>query len=350
MKYIVAFAFFFLFSSFASAKDWTILIWLNGNNSLEQYVDMNSDQIRSAMPTIDSQIDVVAMVATGGKSNYTHFGASVDKDEISNEGKIDGGDYKEVVNFIKWGVDKYPAKHYFLILWDHGSGWTPMLGKGGIFNLFDVSVDEYTNHVILTNQIHLIFDEIKPIHIDVLGYDACLMAEMETNYEARSVDYVVASEETEPGAGWPYDKMFPALKDRFEPSDFSKSIVKAYLEAYTDDSATMSAIDMAKYNEFLPKFKEWVGTVDVTLFKKAKKNALSFTISSTKDLGQILSMTNSSDLLEEYNAMFLAAGGTGYVKDATGMAIDAPSKGISKDYEKLDFAIDFPEYLQLLKK
>ena len=33
-----------------------------------------------------------------------------------------------LIDFINWGITKYPAKRYGLVLWDHGGQWT---GYGG---------------------------------------------------------------------------------------------------------------------------------------------------------------------------------------------------------------------------
>ena len=48
--------------------------------------------------------------------------------------------------------------------------------------------------------------------IDVLGFDACLMSMIEIGYELRDLaGHVVGSEQTEPGNGWPYDRVLRAL-------------------------------------------------------------------------------------------------------------------------------------------
>jgi hypothetical protein len=44
--------------------------------------------------------------------------------------------------------------------------------------------------------------------VDVIGFDACLMAMVEVGHElTNSVNVMIGSEETEPARGWPYDLM-----------------------------------------------------------------------------------------------------------------------------------------------
>ena len=52
------------------------------------------------------------------------------------------------------------------------------------------------------------------LHLNLIGFDACLMAMVENAYPLRNLaDYMVGSEETEPGDGWPYDLVLADLKN-----------------------------------------------------------------------------------------------------------------------------------------
>ena len=47
--------------------------------------------------------------------------------------------------------------------------------------------------------------------LDLLGMDACLMSMAEVGYQIRgSASFTVGSEQTEPGDGWPYDRILTA--------------------------------------------------------------------------------------------------------------------------------------------
>jgi len=82
-----------------------------------------------------------------------------------------------------------------------------------------------------------------------LAKDACLMSMAEVAFQMRDVaDYSVGSEETEPGDGWPYDRILKALvgKPEMTPEELSESIVNSYLASYkAGDNVTQSAVKLA---------------------------------------------------------------------------------------------------------
>jgi hypothetical protein len=71
--------------------------------------------------------------------------------------------------------------------------------------------------------------------LDVLDFDACLMATVEVAYELKdTVDFLLASQETEPGDGMPYDDYLAWLTTYPEasPLSFSKAMVDTYVKSY----------------------------------------------------------------------------------------------------------------------
>jgi Clostripain family len=73
--------------------------------------------------------------------------------------------------------------------------------------------------------------------IDILGMDACLMGMLEVGYQIKeSVNYLVATEDTIPDDGWPYDRILARLVDcpDLSPEDFSATIVREYLIHYRE--------------------------------------------------------------------------------------------------------------------
>lgn len=43
-------------------------------------------------------------------------------------GRTDTGDPAVLIDFLSWGIRRYPARRYFVVIWNHGEGWddTPM--------------------------------------------------------------------------------------------------------------------------------------------------------------------------------------------------------------------------------
>ncbi|MEM1639628.1 MAG: clostripain-related cysteine peptidase [Desulfurococcaceae archaeon] len=167
----------------------------------------------------------------------------------SNEYELNMGDPRTLAWFINEAASRYPAQHYALILWDHGNSWN---GFGW---------DETNNDYLTVEEIKEALSNIN-IKIDLLGFDACLMASIEVAYTLSltgNVDVMIASEEYVPAYGWPYDKILSKLVENpnMTPEELAKVIVNEYIESYSKGSqgsapyATMSAINMNKIGEIV---------------------------------------------------------------------------------------------------
>jgi hypothetical protein len=109
---------------------------------------------------------------------------------VQSLGNIDMGDWHNLVDFIKWGVQNYPARHYFVDVWDHGSGWHSLRLQGGEarsqFKPFDISFDDNTGNAITTQQLgESLAEAAKAIghKVDLYASDACLMGMAEVAHE-----------------------------------------------------------------------------------------------------------------------------------------------------------------------
>jgi len=109
-------------------KEWTFLLFLNGHNNLSSYGDMNIKDMEKSGST--DQVNYV--VEWGSASDVNNKRMLIQKSTnpsqvtspvVMSVPNVDMGDVKNLVDFVKWGVDNYPAKHYFLAVWNHGSGW-----------------------------------------------------------------------------------------------------------------------------------------------------------------------------------------------------------------------------------
>ncbi len=96
-----------------------------------------------------------------------------------------------LADFIRWSAEKYPARKYALILWDHGGG-----SKRGLF------IDELFNGDIL--RLPELEQALRDsgVHLETILFDACMMANVETAYCVRNyANWMVASEEVVAGQG-----------------------------------------------------------------------------------------------------------------------------------------------------
>lgn len=257
--------------SFAEpAKEWSFFLFLNGNNNLDDYGKQNilsMEQVGSSSE-VNLVVQWASLAANTTERLYIKKSTNpnaVTSPVVDNPGLVDMGDYHKLVEFVRWGIQHYPAKHYFVAVWDHGGGWHQVLGmraKGLAHRPMDISWDDRSGHFITTEELGLAMGDIAKIigkKIDLYGSDACLMAMAEVANEMRdSVDYYVGSEETEPGEGWPYQPIFAQWTSNpsLSPAGLAKLISREYVKAYSpggvysQSEVTMSAMDLSKLESF----------------------------------------------------------------------------------------------------
>jgi len=214
---------------------------------------------------------------------------------LADLGKVDMGDYKHLIEFTNWARTNYPAKRYMLIVWNHGAGWikTRVNGDKGI------SYDDETGNHITTPQFGMAMKAIGKI--DVIGTDACLMQMPEVNYEIKDyVDYIVASEETEPGDGYTYNLMLGPLvaKPTMLGAELGKLTVDAYANHYGNQDHTQSLVLASAMNGFVPVVNNFVAAAmaanEKALIKTAMNGAQSYAYAENKDLWHFLSLYAAS--------------------------------------------------------
>lgn len=239
----------------AAPKEWSLLVFLNGHNNLDSFGTYNINQMEKYGST--DKINLVVQWASASHETTRRLLVQKDADPatvtspvVEDLPRVDMGDPKSLVEFVKWGAEKYPAQNYFVVVWNHGSGWHRD-ARGNVVR--DISHDEFSGHLITTEQLGVAINEASQAikhRINIYGSDACLMQMMEVNGQmTNSVDFVVASQEVEPGDGWPYDlflRNWIALKEA-TPQNVGKALVDAYHEYYTekgDSNVTLSIVDL----------------------------------------------------------------------------------------------------------
>ena len=152
-------------------------------------------------------------------------------DVAASGDSTDMGSPLALKQFIQWSKKTYPAKRYMLVIWNHGQGWRFQLAANSslkrqsvraaltkqdadkvppntpaVGGYRAVSSDDDTGKILYNREVQeIIAAEFVKAKLDVLGYDACLMAMLETAYGVvPSVDVMVGSQELEPGSGWRY--------------------------------------------------------------------------------------------------------------------------------------------------
>lgn len=191
---------------------WTILTYSIADTDLEPYMMDDLDELGTVGGS--ENLSLIALVDrsadysdagvlglddwVGGKLlEVTSDGAT----ELDDLGDINTGDPQVLADFIAGSIADYPADNYGLIISDHGASWP---GVGG-----DESTDyDGLSLAELNDAIGAGIEGAGIDKLDLLGFDACLMATYEVaSTLAAHADRLLASQELEPGHGWDYSSL-----------------------------------------------------------------------------------------------------------------------------------------------
>ena len=343
-------------------KEWTFMVFLNCDNNLDSFGVDDQDEMVKGGGSNEWRNCVFLIDREHGPATLNYI-TKTGVEKVKDMGELDMGDYKTFVKFVVETAKAYPAKHYAVAIWNHGSGWKDANGE----IIKGISYDDSSNNHITTAQLTLATAEIKKAlgkNLDVLGFDACLMQMMEVAYAVKdNVNYLVASEETEPGEGWCYDDIGKAWKQGMNAKTFAATIVKAYAQSYSGGSAgysstTQSALDCGKLDALKDAIngfaKAAIAGEYAAEFKDGLNKVQKFYYRTNIDLGHYVELlkntikdeafvTAANKLQKAFGDTVIENGLSGYnTKNAKGLAIYFPtsSYSFSSAYKDLAFAKD----------
>lgn len=163
---------------------------------------------------------------------------------LQDLGDLNTGDPDVLADFITAGIREYPAAHYSLIISDHGASW-PGVGGDESANLDSLTLGE------LDQAIGSGLAAAGVEKLDLLGFDACLMATFEVaSTMAAHAQRLVASQELEPGHGWDYTALEAAYRGA-DVDGVAAAIIDGFanqaLVAGTENEITLSSIDLNNF-------------------------------------------------------------------------------------------------------
>jgi hypothetical protein len=98
------------------------------------------------------------------------------------------------------GSYSYPADRTMVIMWDHGGAMS------GCCYDENYSSDSLSNAEVKSALTSAFSAKGRTSNLEVMGYDACLMSVQDiAEFNSSHFNYMIASEESEAGAGWDYD-------------------------------------------------------------------------------------------------------------------------------------------------
>ncbi|MBQ0078606.1 MAG: hypothetical protein KBS66_01770, partial [Eubacterium sp.] len=196
--------------------------------------------------------NVKVIIQTGGTKKWNNNAMTSSKVErfqvkdgkVKNLGTV--GKCKDVSmvkadtlsKFLSWGMKNYRSDRNGVILWNHGGG-----------SLVGFGADEYhPDNMLSIAGIRKGFKN-SGAHFDFVGFDACMMGTIETAYALHDyADYMIASEETEPGTGWDYRNWLAELSadPGMSMKDLSKLIINDFVNG--EDGFWLDDLTLALYD------------------------------------------------------------------------------------------------------
>ncbi len=193
-------------------------------------------------------------------------------------------DPKTLTQFLNYVKTNYSdANRNMLIFWDHGGG--SVTGYG-----YD---QKYPNSGSM--DLSEIQDALKKagLKYDFVGFDACLMATVETDLMlANFADYCIASEETEPGVGWYYTNWLTKLSadPSMETVEIGKNIIDDFVEecgrTCAGQKTTLSVVDLAELSQTVGEDFVAFSSSTSQLIKDQKYQVVSNARSDTREFAQ----------------------------------------------------------------
>lgn len=428
----------------ADTKRWTLLVYIAGDNDLdaEAVADVKEMLKAGTGPEVSVVVQIDRSRRAHTRRHVVPEKAGTTYDDALRTAQvlpeINTGDPKTLADFLAWGRTAFPADRLCLVVWNHGWGWKPFdleetaraapgvpLPDARIVSL--EATNRRTFRALLPFR-HALFRHGGPLRealhlisyvgedhrtglpradaldtrelaralsgglgegrsLDLLGFDACLMAGLEIAYELRPYARVlVGSEEDEPGEGWPYDAILRELREspQMTAERFAAAIAKAFIgRAITieagrgdntdrDTAYTQSAVRTAQLEELARATARLGGALTAIVAKE--ELAVRGLVQGVQrmpgdhqfaDLGHFAKLVErhirskkaksaAADLIDALRKAVLFSGHVGHsVRRTSGLTVYLPTdttdfRSYRLSYSGLAFARNHPEWLAFL--
>lgn len=180
--------------------------------------------------------NLAQIIADNGDGVFGNLDNYLYSDERAHMG--DASSLELFLNYLKEGYINYDQQ--FLVFWNHGGSYKG-IGFDQYYEMDPLSLDEVQSSLNNTNS-----------RFNLIGFDACLMASVETaNYTYKYADYLLASEELEPGHGWNWTDVLIQYARSTDVVDMAKKVIDNYVKdeshARKSSGKTLSIVDLSHF-------------------------------------------------------------------------------------------------------
>jgi hypothetical protein len=323
---------------------------MNAANDLEEFGPLNANQ----MENIGSSRDVNIVIQFkriqglydtsdgdwGGTRRYyitrDDNSGHVSSTILSTQATLDMGNPQTLQDFVQWGTKTFPADRLGLVVWNHGAGWrsrkpaavSRSTGRGVSYD------DEFESHID-TIELPAALNIGDGRKWDLLAWDSSLMQMVEVAYEIRDkASYIVGSEESPPGTGYPYDQILGELvvNPTMDPKTLGILFAQKMLAVNgTGSKVTQSVLDTSKVAALAPALDNLGGSLS------AAQSFYNTEIADARDATENYAYRENRDLIDFLNQLSITNFQTGRkVSDDA-----AVSSGINQVRQAVNGAVVF---------
>ena len=312
----------------AAQAKWTVMVYMSGDNNLEDYI-VKDLELELAKKGSTANVQITALADRGPgydksrgdwqttKLYHPTQGMLADAaSAVEDWGERDMGSAQTLKQFVQWSKANYPADRYALFFWGHGWGWHP-----------DWTMEDDTPAANGLNP-----DEVKGVindlgFIDVVGYDACNMAQIEiAALWAGHASALVGSQEYVNMDGIEYDLVIDKLNAT--PSMTTDKVAEAASESATFEKTYSSIALDGRYTALRTAVDQWSVALKNAL--PAQRQAIARGFQNAKSFWQAPTDKDLYDLAKQVNAQVtdnaLKTKGTAVMNAVVAAVIKAPHR------------------------
>lgn len=301
---------------------WTIFVYMSGS-SLESSRAHGTSDIEEMIAASTGE-NVRFIVQTGGSDDWQNdyaYAENLGRFMVSN-GKLTKLNYvtlssmaegSTLRNFLKWGIENYPAENMGMIFWGHGKGTVGGVCKDDLFDGKFLSLESLNS--ALSETASLMTDKF-----EFIGFDNCYMATIEVaDVIATYANYMIASEELEPADGWDYT-VLGNLLGSYPHADWNtiaKTLCDGFISSNSESTEsnriTVSVTDLSRLDELLVKFDAYAGDLCGALDDTASLTEFETYLDGAEHFGnnnRFAGYSNSADISDVIKAGSKVSGKT----------------------------------------
>jgi hypothetical protein len=286
----------------STGRKWTFIIYMAADNDLESASIINFKELE-AVRYGNAPISILVLLdrspyydMTNGnwsdtrlyeiKSDPSGFTSTINSPRLDcpelglskyTEIELNTADPMVLSRLIDFAKRAYPAEHYALFIWGHGTGWRSSADTNTSYTppLKAIAIDDtHGQYMSLPSFGRAIAGK----GLSVIGFDTCYGAILEVAYQVRNnAELFIGSQGAILSTGWNYTTLFSDFiqKPNLSISDLGNSIQYQYSERYGSlNNATISQIQLSQVENLFNKFNDFSGIIADSMTTQLSRNAV----------------------------------------------------------------------------